>query len=44
MSGRIPKKTQSAYRSKAKPKAAKPKGTLASPSESKPTVRLDSSY
>ena len=44
MSGRIPKKTQSAYRAKPKAKAAKPKVKLASPSKSKPKVRLKSSY
>tara|TARA_B100000029_G_C17204418_1_gene825666 strand:+ start:546 stop:668 length:123 start_codon:yes stop_codon:yes gene_type:complete len=40
MPGRIPKKIQSAYRAK----AAKPKVKLASPSKSKPKVRLKSRY
>ena len=44
MPGRIPKKTQSAYRAKPKAKAAKPKVKLASPSKTKPKVRLKSSY
>ena len=44
MPGRIPKKTQSAYRAKPKTKASKPKVKLASPSKSSPKVRLNSSY
>ena len=44
MPGRIPKKTQSAYRAKPKAKAAKPKVKLASPSKSKPKVRLKRNY
>jgi len=44
MPGRIPKKTQNAYRAKPKAKAAKPKVKMASPSKSKPKVRLKSSY
>ena len=44
MPGRIPKKTQSAYRAKTKDKAAKPKVKLASPSKTKPKVKLKSSY